>query len=81
MVDFNDDDDLEEFPLGDGTAETEAVITCPYCGEPNEIGLDAGGGADQDYVEDCQVCCRPWRVTVSYDEEGNAQVSASPLDD
>jgi len=29
-------------PLGDGTAETEAVITCPYCGEPNEIALDAG---------------------------------------
>lgn len=81
MVDFLDDDLDEEFPLGNGTAETEAVVTCPYCGEPNEIGLDAGGGADQDYVEDCQVCCRPWRVTVSYDAEGNAQVFASPLDD
>ncbi len=81
MLDFADDDLDEEFPLGDGSAETETIITCPYCGEPNEIGLDAGGGADQDYVEDCQVCCRPWRVTVSYDEAGNATVSATPLDD
>lgn len=81
MVDFSGDDLDDEFPLGDGSAETEALITCPYCGEPNEIGLDAGGGADQEYVEDCQVCCRPWRVTVSYDEEGNAQVFATPLDD
>ena len=82
MVDFADDGfDDEEFPLGDGTAETEAVITCPYCGEPNEIALDAGSGSVQEYEEDCQVCCRPWRVTVSYDEAGNAQVSALPLDD
>ena len=82
MVDFADDElDDEEFPLGDGAAETEAVVMCPYCGEPNEIGLDAGGGAFQEYVEDCQVCCRPWRVTVSYDEEGGAQVAAAPLDD
>jgi cysteine-rich CPXCG protein len=82
MVDFADDGlDDEEFPLGDGTAETEAVITCPYCGEPNEISLDAGSGSVQEYEEDCQVCCRPWRVTVSYDAAGNAQVSAVPLDD
>lgn len=75
-------DDLdEEFPLGDGSTETEAVVICPYCGEANEIALDAGGGAVQDYVEDCQVCCRPWRVTVSYDEAGNADVSAAPTDD
>jgi hypothetical protein len=82
MVDFADDGlDDEEFPLGDGTAETEAVVVCPYCGEPNEIALDAGSGAVQEYEEDCQVCCRPWRVTVSYDEEGNAGVTAVPLDD
>ena len=82
MVDFADDGfDDEEFPLGDGTAETEAVITCPYCGEPNEIALDAGSGSVQEYEEDCQVCCRPWHVTVSFDEEGNARVSAVPLDD
>ena len=82
MVDFADDGlDDEEFPLGDGTAETEAVVVCPYCGEANEIALDAGSGAVQEYEEDCQVCCRPWKVTVTYDDEGNAQVSAIPLDE
>jgi hypothetical protein len=81
MADFADDDLDEGFPLGDGSTETDAVVICPYCGEANEIALDAGGGAVQDYVEDCQVCCRPWRVTVSYDEAGNADVSAAPIDD
>ena len=81
MVDFLDDDLDEEFPLGDGSAETEATVMCPYCGEPNEIALDAGSGAAQDYVEDCQVCCRPWRVTVYYNDAGGAEVAAVPLDD
>jgi sarcosine oxidase delta subunit len=81
MVDFPGDDLDAEFPLGDGTAETEGIIVCPYCGEPNEIALDAGGGSHQDYVEDCQVCCRPWRVTVTFDAEGNAEIAAVPLDE
>lgn len=65
----------EEFLLGDGTAETDASVRCPYCGEINEIALDPGSGSRQEYVEDCQVCCRPWRVVVSYREDGNADVS------
>ena len=31
---------------------------CHYCGEPAEAVLDLSGG-DQQYVEDCPVCCRP----------------------
>ncbi len=78
----DDDDDLDlEFPLGDGTAETEATVHCPYCGEPVEIGLDPGGGATQEYVEDCQVCCRPWRVSVHFDDEGQASVTVDALDE
>jgi hypothetical protein len=64
----------EDFDLGDGTADTSAVVLCPYCGEPNEVAVDPGGGATQEYVEDCQVCCRPWRVIVSYDADGAASV-------
>lgn len=70
----------DEFPLGDGTADTSASVECPYCGEVNEIALDPGGGADQDYIEDCQVCCRPWRVLVSYRDDGTADVSAEAAD-
>ena len=64
----------DDFPLGDGTADLEAEVTCPYCGEAVTIGLDPGSGTDQEYVEDCQVCCRPWRVRLSYDGAGAATV-------
>ena len=71
----------EEFPLGDGTAEMDALVVCPYCGESVEIGLDPGSGNVQDYVEDCQVCCQPWRVSLFYDDAGHATVSLTALDD
>jgi len=77
----NGDDPLEDFPLGDGTADTAAVVVCPYCGEENEIGVDPGSGESQEYIEDCQVCCRPWRVVVSYDALGAAHVHLDPADD
>ena len=37
-------------------------VTCPYCGEEVEIyvELDVSGS----YVQDCEVCCRPWTVRV-----------------
>jgi transcription elongation factor Elf1 len=31
---------------------------CPYCGEVAQALLDLSGG-DQQYIEDCPVCCRP----------------------
>lgn len=75
-------DELEEaFPPGDGTAETDAVVVCPYCGEGVEIELDPGSGAVQEYVEDCAVCCRPWLVTVRYDASGAAAVTVSAQDE
>ena len=83
----SDDDELadadldEDFPLGDGTAEMEAEVTCPYCLESVTIALDPGSGDHQEYVEDCQVCCRPWNVHVNYDEEGDADVWLEAADD
>jgi hypothetical protein len=79
------DDELDawldaEFPLGDGVAETGGVVVCPYCGEANDVALDPGSGARQEYVEDCQVCCQPWRVVVEYHEDGSADVYAEPSD-
>ena len=56
----------DDFPLGDGVAASATVASCPYCGEEVEILLDPGGGTEQRYVEDCEVCCRPWTVTVRW---------------
>jgi hypothetical protein len=81
VIDFGEsEDDLEhEFPLGDGTADTDTTVVCPYCGELNEISLDPGSGRRQDYVEDCGVCCQPWRVIVSYEPDGSAHAEVEAL--
>ena len=80
--DGSEEFDLDrDFPLGDGTADTSGVVTCPYCGEENMVSLDPGSGEAQDYVEDCQVCCQPWRVSVHYSGDGTAVVTAIPLDE
>lgn len=76
-----DDDLFEGFPTGDGLASRDATVVCPYCGEPVEIALDPGSGAAQEYVEDCEICCQPWRVEVRYDADGSANVSVNPLDE
>ena len=73
MIQYADDPD-DEFPLGDGTADTCARVNCPYCGAANEVTLDPGSGSSQSYVEDCQVCCQPWQVTVSYRSDGSADI-------
>lgn len=70
----------EEFPLGDGTADTTAVVACPYCGEEVDVALDPGSGRRQRYTEDCSVCCRPWTVHVTYADDGTAEVWAEPED-
>ncbi|MFL5552895.1 MAG: CPXCG motif-containing cysteine-rich protein [Gemmatimonadaceae bacterium] len=77
-----DEKDLldSNFPLGDGTAETEATVYCPYCNENVEIALDPGGGPAQEYVEDCEVCCQPWNVSVRYRADGTATVIVTALD-
>ena len=70
-------------PDGDlGTEPTDAaLVSCPYCGESSELPVDLAGGAIQEYVQDCEVCCRPWLVRVQLDGEGNASVSVKTLDD
>ncbi len=57
----------------------ERQIACPYCGETISILIDpaghiAGDDTVQEYIEDCQVCCRPINVTVSVSYDGAAEV-------
>lgn len=69
-----------DFPLGDGVADRACEVVCPYCFATVEITLDPGSGPDQQYVEDCEVCCQPWNVSVSYDEAGMASVQLEASD-
>jgi hypothetical protein len=71
----NEDEDLlpeEDF------ADQDATVTCPHCGEQVVITLDPGGGVEQEYIEDCEVCCRPWRVMVHYGDDGRVSVELEP---
>ena len=40
---------------------------CAGCGEWNDTSVDESAGTIQSYVEDCQVCCKPNVLRVSYD--------------
>jgi hypothetical protein len=57
-----------------------ADIACPYCGELITIVVDDSAG-EQRYIEDCQVCCRPITIAVSFDEDGDPIVVASGEDE
>lgn len=54
--------------------QDEVEIECPYCGERIVLLVDGSAG-DQDYIEDCQVCCRPINIYVMLDDGGQPQVS------
>jgi len=44
--------------------ETEFDVTCPYCGEDGVIYLEPEVRGQ--IVQDCEVCCNPWLVTVTW---------------
>jgi hypothetical protein len=71
----------DAFPLGDGVADLSARVQCPCCGEEIELAIDPGGGSLQEYVEDCEVCCRPMRLKVHWDADGVAHAHAASDDD
>jgi hypothetical protein len=52
---------------------------CPHCGEQVDTAPDPGGGASQEYIEDCPVCCRPNRLFATYlPDEDDFSVEATP---
>lgn len=62
----------------------QRAIGCPYCGESITILIEPSEGAalgdvytdytePYEYIEDCQVCCRPIRIHVSVDYSGETQ--------
>ena len=50
------------------------LVTCPYCGELIEIYIEPD--VHGSFVQDCEVCCNPWLVRVSWDTGArNVEVS------
>lgn len=54
--------------------ENPITIHCPWCGEAFVSFFDASAGP-QNYIEDCQVCCRPIVCDFQVDSDGEVAVS------
>jgi hypothetical protein len=53
---------------------TQTVPTrCPYCAATIELVVDCSI-ASQEYIEDCEVCCRPIAVRATIGPDGEAYV-------
>lgn len=58
--------------------DDEATYLCDACGEQIVIPVDLSAGAQQDYVEDCPVCCRPNLVHLEVDDTGEVRAWSEP---
>lgn len=56
---------------------TPALVTvqCPYCWENFEIEVEPME-EEQEFTQDCEVCCRPIAFTVGMGPEDEIEVSA-----
>lgn len=59
-------------------AQPEGSYTCDHCGEEIVVPIDLTAGDEQNYVEDCPVCCHPHVINVSIDDDGSIRVWAEP---
>lgn len=54
----------------------QGSYTCATCGEEIIVPLDISQGREQEYVEDCPVCCHPNVIEVRFDANGNVSVDS-----
>lgn len=47
-------------------------VQCPYCFERVEILIEADTWGS--LVQDCEVCCNPWQLTIRRDRDGDPEV-------
>lgn len=50
--------------------EEEAAYVCQSCGEEIVVPVDLSMGEEQEYSEDCPVCCRPHLLRLAWDGGG-----------
>lgn len=56
--------------------QDEASYVCDSCGEEIVIPIDPSAGNEQEFTEDCPVCCRPHVIQVIIDADGSARAWA-----
>jgi hypothetical protein len=58
----------------------EAGFQCAGCGQWNITVVDVSAGRRQNYIEDCQVCCKPNVLHVEYDTSAQEFFIAADLE-
>ena len=61
---------VTDIAVGSPQVSDEFSVTCPFCGEHLEIYVEPD--VIGSFVQDCEVCCNPWRVHVSGRDEDRA---------
>jgi uncharacterized Zn finger protein len=57
----------------------EIEIQCPYCSERVAIVVEPDTWGT--LVQDCEVCCNPWQLTITRDRYGDPDVRVERLDE
>ena len=57
----------------------EHFFTCPYCWERISMVIDKEEESS-DYIEDCEVCCRPIELSFSFAGETLLQFHAQAME-
>jgi len=60
--------------------QIEQRILCPNCNEPIVVLVDPSVDY-QEYIEDCQVCCRPIEMVASIDMDGDLNLEVRHEDE
>jgi Cysteine-rich CPXCG len=58
----------------------QSGFQCAGCGEWNETSVDSSAATKQSYIEDCQVCCKPNRLHISWDVSMGEYVISAELE-
>ncbi|MGF1557294.1 CPXCG motif-containing cysteine-rich protein [Paucihalobacter sp.] len=57
----------------------EYFFECPYCWEQISMLIDISI-LNQEYIEDCEVCCNPIQISVGIDEGEISQFEAISIE-
>ncbi len=57
----------------------EHFFTCPYCWETISMVLDPSE-EESEYIEDCEVCCRPIELSFRFSEENLVRFEARRME-
>ena len=58
----------------------EHFFQCPYCWETISMLIDISVKTQQNYIEDCEVCCNPIHLNVLIENDEILSVIASNIE-